>query len=188
MPELDIIITLLIVVAAVALLANGRLRIDLVAICVLIALLLFGLIAPEQALAGFASPATGTIAAMFVISAGLVRTGSVAITSGGNLKARYVIHAVGPIYDGEPRAAELLTSAVHAALRMAEDHGLRSITLPPVSTGIFGYPMDEAAHVMLNAAITYLQGQTRLMRVVFCLADQPTFDIFAQELATQVPL
>ncbi len=89
---------------------------------------------------------------------GPVVTGSAAITSGGNLKARYVIHAVGPIYDGRPRSAELLASAVRAALRMADEHDLRSIALPAISTGIFGYPIEEAARVMLRAAIEYLQG------------------------------
>jgi len=116
---------------------------------------------------------------------GRVVTGSAAITSGGNLKARHVIHAVGPVYDGSPRSAELLASAVRAALRMADEHGLKSVGLPAISTGIFGYPMEEAAQVMLRAAVEYLQGETGLERVVFCLYGQPTFDIFARELATQ---
>jgi len=116
---------------------------------------------------------------------GPVVTGSAAITSGGNLKARHVIHAVGPVYDGTPRSAELLASAVRAALQMADDHGLKSITLPAISTGIFGYPMEEAAQVMLRAAIAYLRGETGLERVVFCLYGQPVFEIFARELAAQ---
>jgi O-acetyl-ADP-ribose deacetylase (regulator of RNase III) len=116
---------------------------------------------------------------------GPVVTGSAAITSGGDLKARYVIHAVGPIYDGTPRSAKLLASAVRAALQMADDHGLKSIALPAISTGIFGYPMEEAAQVMLRAAIAYLRGETGLEQVVFCLYGQPAFEIFARELAAQ---
>jgi len=140
---------------------------------------------------------------------GLVATGSAAITSGGDLKARFVIHAVGPVYDATPRSAELLASAVRAALHKADDHGLKSIALPAISTGIFGYPMEEAARVMLRAAIAYLQGVypeqsrrepalspsarlgvnsvegTGLERVLFCLYGQPSFDIFARELAAQ---
>jgi len=116
---------------------------------------------------------------------GRVVTGSAAITSGGNLKARHVIHAVGPVYDGTPRSAELLASAVRAVLQMADDHGLKSIALPAISTGIFGYPMEEAAQVMLRAAVEYLQGETGLERVVFCLYGQPTFEIFSRELAAQ---
>lgn len=115
---------------------------------------------------------------------GRVHTGSAAITSGGRLKARYVIHAVGPIYDGTPRSAELLGSAVRAALQIADDHDLKSIALPAISTGIFGYPMEEAARVMLRAAIEYLEGTTGLERVVFCLYGQLAFDVFTQELAT----
>jgi O-acetyl-ADP-ribose deacetylase (regulator of RNase III) len=114
---------------------------------------------------------------------GRVVTGSAAITSGGRLKARRVIHAVGPVYDGTPRSAELLASAVRAALQMADDHDLKSVALPAISTGIFGYPMEEAARVMLQAAIGYLEGATGLERVVFCLYGRTAFDIFAQELA-----
>ena len=116
---------------------------------------------------------------------GPVHTGSAAITSGGRLKARHVIHAVGPIYDGTPRSAELLGSAVRAALQMADDHGLRSIALPAISTGIFGYPMEDAARVMLQAAIEYLKGKTGLERVIFCLYGQRAFDVFVRELAVQ---
>jgi len=117
---------------------------------------------------------------------GPVPTGSAAITSGGNLPARYVIHAVGPVYDGTPRSAELLASAVRAALRLADAHGLQSIALPAISTGIFGYPMEEAARVMLEAAIAYLRGETQLERVVFCLYGQSAFDVFVRELKAQV--
>lgn len=115
---------------------------------------------------------------------GSVPTGSAAITAGGNLKARYVIHAVGPVYDAAApeRSAQLLASAVRAALRMADEHHLRSVALPAISTGIFGYPMEEAAEVMLRAAIEYLQGETGLERVVFCLYGRPAYEVFAAAL------
>ena len=113
---------------------------------------------------------------------GRVATGSAAITSGGNLKARHVIHAVGPVYDGTSRSAELLASAVHAALQMADEYSLRSIALPAISTGIFGYPMEEAAPVMVQAAIGYLRGGTGLERVIFCLYDRSAFEAFAAAL------
>lgn len=116
---------------------------------------------------------------------GPVHTGSAAITSGGHLKARYVIHAVGPVYDGTPRSAELLAAAVRAALCMADEHGLKSVALPAISTGIFGYPMEEAAQVMLRKAIAYLRGETGLEQVVFCLYGRPAFDAFARELKAQ---
>lgn len=121
---------------------------------------------------------------------GPVGTGSAAITSGGRLKARHVIHAVGPVYDASPggaaRSAELLGSAVQAALGLADEHGLESIALPAISTGIFGYPMAEAARVMLEATIDYLEGRTGLVRVVFCLYGRQAYDTFSQALAGEV--
>ncbi len=113
---------------------------------------------------------------------GPVPTGSAAITSGGNLKARYVIHAVGPVYDGTPRSANLLASAVRSALAMADQYGLKTIALPAISTGIFGYPMEEAAAVSLKAAMEYLRGETGLERVVFCLYGRPAYETFAATL------
>ena len=119
---------------------------------------------------------------------GRVATGSAAITGGGKLPARYVIHAVGPVYDGSPRSAELLAAAVRSSLALADQHDLKSIGLPAISTGIFGYPLDEAAEVMLSAAVTYLQGQTNLERVVFCLYGQRAFDAFVAALKKVAPV
>jgi len=118
---------------------------------------------------------------------GRVSTGSAAITSGGNLQADYVIHAVGPIYDAMPsaRAADLLGSAVTSALLKADDHDLASVALPAISTGIYGYPLEEAAEVMLKAAIDYVKSGTDLKRIVFCLYDHSSFEAFAEELEAQ---
>ncbi len=124
--------------------------------------------------------------AAWVRQHGRVVTGSAAITSGGNLKTRHVIHAVGPIYDRSPRSAELLASAVRASLHVADEHNLKSIALPAISTGIFGYPLEEAARVMLRAAIDYLQGETQLEHVIFCLYDQRAFGVFAKKLTALV--
>ena len=119
---------------------------------------------------------------------GRVPTGSAAITSGGDLEADYVIHAVGPVYDAvsPSKAADLLASAVSSALQMADDHDLKSIALPAISTGIFGYPMEKAAEVMLEAAIAYAKSDTGLERIVFCLYGQSSFDVFAEELEEQM--
>lgn len=113
---------------------------------------------------------------------GRVPTGSAAITSAGNLRARYVIHAVGPVYDGTLRSAELLASAVKSALQLADKHGLKSIALPAISTGIFGYPLSEAAQVILEATTAYLNGETSLERVIFCLYDAKAYNAFARVL------
>jgi O-acetyl-ADP-ribose deacetylase (regulator of RNase III) len=117
---------------------------------------------------------------------GPVRTGTAAITSGGNLRARYVIHAVGPVYDHTPRSAELLRSAVRAALRLADTYELRSVALPAISTGIYGYPVRDGAQVMLQAATAYLRGETGLRRIVFCLYGRPAFDVFVEALTAQL--
>ena len=130
-------------------------------------------------------PAIQSESDAWVRTRGRVVAGSAAITSGGNLKVRHVIHTVGPIYDAVSRPAELLASAVRAALQLADDHGLKSVALPAISTGIFGYPMEEAAQVMLQAAIGYLEGETGLERVIFCLYGQSAFDVFAEALQAQ---
>lgn len=116
---------------------------------------------------------------------GQVPTGETAITGAGRLPAQYVIHAVGPVYDRgrAARSAELLASAVRSSLAMADQHGLTSIALPAISTGIFGYPLEEAARVMVEATVAYLEGETGLERVVFCLYDQRAFDTFAAALS-----
>jgi O-acetyl-ADP-ribose deacetylase (regulator of RNase III) len=114
---------------------------------------------------------------------GPVATGSAAITGGGRLPATYVIHAVGPVYDGTPRSAELLASAVNSSLALADEHRLKSIALPAISTGIFGYPLAEAAQVMVSAATAYLEGQTGLERVLFCLYGQQAFDAFVRAIS-----
>ena len=119
---------------------------------------------------------------------GRVPTGAAAITSGGDLKAHYVIHTVGPVYDtmSASKAADLLASAVRSALEMADDHSLSSIALPAISTGIYGYPMDNAARVMLKAAVDYARSGTELQRIVFCLYGRSAFDTFAEALDAHI--
>ncbi|MGB5697889.1 MAG: macro domain-containing protein, partial [Polyangiales bacterium] len=74
-------------------------------------------------------------------------TGEARITPGFELPARFVIHAVGPIYRGRRRDAELLASAIRSSRELAADHGLRSIALPAISCGVYGYPLDQAAAI-----------------------------------------
>jgi O-acetyl-ADP-ribose deacetylase (regulator of RNase III) len=114
---------------------------------------------------------------------GRVPTGSAAITGAGSLPAKFVIHAVGPVYDGTPRSAELLASALRSSLALADGNKLKSVAVPAISTGIFGYPLDEAARVMLSAAVAYLEGTTQLERVTFCLYGQQAYDAFVAALA-----
>lgn len=108
--------------------------------------------------------------------------GGAVITTGGKLKARYVIHAVGPIF-GEGNEDEKLRNATLNSLRIAEKHALRSIAFPAISTGIFGFPRDRCARIMLPAARSYLRNnKTSLKQVIFCLYDDDTYSIFKDVL------
>jgi O-acetyl-ADP-ribose deacetylase (regulator of RNase III) len=117
---------------------------------------------------------------------GPVSTGSAAITGGGKLPAKFVIHAVGPIW-GSGNEEEKLGSAVQSALSLAESHNLKSISIPGISSGIFGGPKDVCARVIIQAAVEYLgkNPSTSLEEVRFCNIDEPTASAFveaAQEL------
>lgn len=113
---------------------------------------------------------------------GEVTVGSCAITSGGNLPARYVIHAVGPRM-GEGNEDEKLKKATLSALNIADQHNLKSIAFPAISTGIFGYPMDRCAKVMLVTLVEYLTKVTGLEKVAFCLFDEDALNIFSEEFS-----
>jgi O-acetyl-ADP-ribose deacetylase (regulator of RNase III) len=112
--------------------------------------------------------------------------GGAVITRGGALKARRVIHAVGP-YGDDADADALLASATCRSLEVADKNHLSSIAFPAISTGIFRYPIDKCARIMLSTAIDYLQrAETGLTLVVFCLYGQEAFEVFAAELRRQV--
>ncbi len=112
--------------------------------------------------------------------------GGAVITAGGKLKARHVIHAVGPRM-GEGDEDEKLRNATMNSLKCADEHGLKSIAFPAISTGIFGFPIQRCAEIMLTAAVEYLRGNTGLERVVFCLYGQDSFDVFAGQLRRLAP-
>jgi len=106
--------------------------------------------------------------------------GQAVITSGGALKARYVIHAVGPRM-GEGNEDDKLREATRSSLILADTYKLDSIAFPAISTGIFGFPLQRCAHIMLDTVYTYLQRDTHLKRVIFCLFDQDALAIFQKE-------
>lgn len=110
-------------------------------------------------------------------------TGQAVITGGGNLKAKYVIHAVGPKYkDGKSGEAELLKSAYQNALHLALKHNISSISFPALSTGAYGYPLKEAAYVALNAVIEFLKTYDQPKIVRFVLWGEESFNIFKSVL------
>jgi O-acetyl-ADP-ribose deacetylase (regulator of RNase III) len=113
---------------------------------------------------------------------GGTHVGGAVITTGGNLKAKYVIHAVGPRM-GEGDEDRKLESATLNSLRLADENKLESIAFPAISTGIFGYPIDRCARIMLQTARKYLENPTGLKEVVFCLYGQDAYQEFAKALS-----
>ena len=107
--------------------------------------------------------------------------GTAVMTGAGELPVKQVIHAVGPRY-GEADDDRKLASAVRASLALADRNGLRSIALPALSTGNFGFPVDRAARIMLTEIHRYLQGGTKLHKVVVALYDGETYGTFKREL------
>ncbi len=110
-----------------------------------------------------------------------ISVGEAVITTGGDLKAKYVIHAVGPRM-GEGDEDTKLQDATLNSLNVADANKLKSIAFPAISTGIFGYPMERCAQIMLRAVIEYLSDDTGLERVVFCLYDRKSYNTFLSEL------
>ena len=109
--------------------------------------------------------------------------GGAAITTGGDLKAKYVIHAVGPRM-GEGDEDRKLADATRNSMNRANEKGLASITFPAISTGIFGFPKDRCARIMLTTVAKTLRGEdTSLKEVVFCLWGEETLEIFKNTAA-----
>ena len=110
-------------------------------------------------------------------------TGSAVATTAGKLRAHYVYHAVGPIYSGRSEDAQLLASAYQSCLNLAEQHQVKSIAFPSLSTGVYGYPLEEAAPIALRTVIEHIRQPTSLQQVVFVLFGQDSFQAFEQALA-----
>jgi len=114
---------------------------------------------------------------------GRLPTGKAVITTGGSLKARHVIHTVGPVWhDGSRGEADLLASAYTESLRLAVSSGLKTISFPSVSTGAYGYPIDSAAEIALRAVIRFLEREPSLEEVVFVLFDHRTGEVYVEVL------
>lgn len=114
---------------------------------------------------------------------GRLPTGKAVITTGGNLKARYVIHTVGPIWHGGTKGeAELLASAYRESLKLASEKRLSSISFPSISTGAYGYPVAEAAEMALSSVLAFIQNVTSLREVTFVLFDCDTYSSYCHAL------
>ena len=113
---------------------------------------------------------------------GSIPVGGAAITGGGKLKARHVIHAASMQLGGHTTAQALRSSTANT-LRIAAEHGLKTIAFPAVGTGIAGFPMRECAEIMLKEVADHLQGPTSLEKVYFVLFDAEARDVFATVLS-----
>jgi O-acetyl-ADP-ribose deacetylase (regulator of RNase III) len=108
------------------------------------------------------------------------KTGNAKITRGYDLKAKYVIHAVGPVYHGGTQNEPvLLASAYRASLELASENKCSSIAFPAISTGVYGYPMEQAASIAFHTIIDYLSEDPEIGLVRYVLFDQRAFDVHA---------
>ncbi len=112
---------------------------------------------------------------------GAISTGSAVYTSGGNLKAKFVIHTVGPVW-GEGDEERKLRRAVRSALKVAEELGVRSVALPAISTGIFGYPKKEGTKVIVEEVVKYLNENSSIEEVHLTAIDRKTAELFREHL------
>lgn len=113
---------------------------------------------------------------------GFVPVGSAAITTGGDLKARHVIHAVGPRM-GEGDEDSKLKKAINIVLVLATEKGIKSISIPAISAGIFGFPKEQCAKILVGETAAFLQTHaTSLELIEFCIVDQEAYGYFEKEM------
>lgn len=113
-------------------------------------------------------------------------TGSAVITGGGNLKARYVIHTVGPVYkNGKSREPELLRSAYLSCLKLAKENNIKSLSFPSISTGVYNYPIVEASKIALDTTINFIKENDCFDMVRFVLFSDSDLNIYEGYLKTK---
>jgi O-acetyl-ADP-ribose deacetylase (regulator of RNase III) len=110
-------------------------------------------------------------------------TGQAVVTTGGNLPARHVIHAVGPVWQGGGRGEpDLLRSAYANSLLRAEELGVASVAFPSISTGVYGYPIELACPIAVGATVDHVRQGTALRRIVFCLFSAGDYAVYEKHL------
>lgn len=112
-----------------------------------------------------------------------IKTGEAVITKGYNLKAKYIIHTAGPIYSG-PSSAKYLKASYLNSLKLADEKGLKSIAFPSISTGIYGYPKEEAAKIALDVVLNYKP--KNLKEVILICFDKETLDIYRRNYSIKL--
>ncbi len=115
-------------------------------------------------------------------------TGDAKITPGFRLPARWVIHAVGPVWrGGDHGEAELLARCYRRALALAEAQGMRSVAFPSIATGVYGYPIERAARIALREVVAHLAGATALERVVMVCFSAADLEAYRRAASEEVP-
>ncbi|MFY9154262.1 MAG: O-acetyl-ADP-ribose deacetylase [Prolixibacteraceae bacterium] len=118
-----------------------------------------------------------------VAQQGRCKTGQAVITSGGNLKARYVIHTVGPVWhDGNRNEPELLAKAYSNSLKLAAINGIETIAFPNISTGVYSFPKDLAAEIAIKTVTDFLAENEKIKLVYFVCFDQENYDLYKKLL------
>ena len=112
---------------------------------------------------------------------GPIDVGEAVMTNAGNLKAKHVIHAAGPV-QGEGREDTKLRYATLNSLKIANENKLKDIAFPAISTGIFGFPMQECSEIMLQAVMEFLETHDHPQEVIFCLYGQDAYNVFEKTL------
>jgi len=111
------------------------------------------------------------------------KTGNAKITKGYNLSAKFVIHTVGPVWNGgrsgEP---EKLASCYQRSLEVAVENGIKTIAFPNISTGVYGYPKQEAARIATQTVISFLENNRKIEQVIFCVFDNENFEYYRELL------
>ena len=121
-------------------------------------------------------------------SLGGCATGDARITSGYRLPAKYVIHTVGPVWRGGGQGEErLLAACYHKSIELARLRNIRSIAFPSISTGVYGYPIEKASKVAVNAVQAALSKSDTSMDVIFCCFSRSDLDVYLETLATAMP-
>ncbi len=111
-------------------------------------------------------------------------TGAAVITTGGNLKARYVIHAVGPVWhDGTHGEIDLLRSAYRNSMLLAVAHGIRTIAFPSISTGAYGFPIDQAARIAVDTIREFLAANQSILEVRLVTFSSKDFEVYERAMA-----
>jgi len=115
-----------------------------------------------------------------------IKTGEAVLTGGGNLKAKVVIHAAGPVF-GEGDEDRKLASATRNSLKIARGKKIRQIAFPAISAGVFGFPLQKCSQIMIRETIEFLKANDFPQEVIFCLFDEETLGVFENALSAAFP-